>query len=308
MAAAANQRRTYQRSFSKQMMNVTRYSVSGTIHSSGTTATFWQTWQVIDISSEEASAGRAIQQATVDHCRAIPASRSAAGEDFARGLRRQPQPAQPQGDDAAQHDVGPEGQRPNQPLPLRGQRGLDQERIADQSEQGAEIRQRVQTVGRAIAVDPRKPRLHQWRSGRQQKVRQADVPRQQQQDPPDGVFPVRRPPGFDRGDRQQQQRQSGQRQMHEILPRHPLHVNQAMGVGISRQQNRLKKQQTGRPHGGAAAKPRQNHLAEQGLDLKQQERPQQDRRGKPARKASGGSVLHGRLLASLATAYAVNWY
>ena len=35
-------RRSYQRGLSKQMMNVSKYKVSGKIHKKGTTATSWQ--------------------------------------------------------------------------------------------------------------------------------------------------------------------------------------------------------------------------------------------------------------------------
>src|SRR5437868_14647350 len=48
-----NSARLYQRGWSKQMMNVTRYSASGTTHRNGTEATFWVTWLVIASSSAE---------------------------------------------------------------------------------------------------------------------------------------------------------------------------------------------------------------------------------------------------------------
>jgi len=44
-----------------------------------------------------------------------------------------------------------------------------------------------------------------------------------------------------------------------------------VGVEIAQQQDQLEKQHAGRPNGCRATKPRQNHLANQGLYLEQQE-------------------------------------
>ena len=56
----------------------------------------------------------------------------------------------------------------------------------------------------------------------------------------------------------------------------PEFHDDAVRVGIAQQQHRLEKEQAGGPNRGAAAKPRQNHLGDEGLNLEEQERTQED--------------------------------
>src|SRR5689334_11173104 len=77
----------YQLLPSKAMMNVARYSVSGTSHRSGTEATFWVMWLVTASSSTEPMAESASHQAK--SARATGASSAAVGATLlARGVRQ----------------------------------------------------------------------------------------------------------------------------------------------------------------------------------------------------------------------------
>src|SRR6266576_2605324 len=62
MSASANGTRTYQRGLSKQMMNVNRYSASGSTQKNGITATSWHILFVVASSSTEAQAGSSSQR------------------------------------------------------------------------------------------------------------------------------------------------------------------------------------------------------------------------------------------------------
>src|ERR1035437_1283908 len=57
MSASMNGRRAYQRGLSKQMMNLNKYSASGSTQRKGITATSWHILFVVASSSTDAQAG-----------------------------------------------------------------------------------------------------------------------------------------------------------------------------------------------------------------------------------------------------------
>lgn len=70
----------------------------------------------------------------------------------------------------------------------------------------------------------------------------------------------------------------------------PQHAEEA--AGVAGEQQHLKKQHAGGPHGRRAAEPWQRDLADQRLDLKQQEGAQEDRDGEAQHGAVGPEAPH----------------
>ena len=64
--------------------------------------------------------------------------------------------------------------------------------------------------------------------------------------------------------------------MHDGLLSQGQPACEQMRVGVAGQQHALEKQQTGGPHAGRAAEPRQDVFADEWLDLEQEERPSEN--------------------------------
>ena len=85
-----------------------------------------------------------------------------------------------------------------------------------------------------------------------------------------GVFP-----GGVRDDGQRENAGGEQADVHDGLPAGSQPVQQ-VGVEIAKQKHHLEEQHAGAPHGGGAAEPRQDHLGDDRLHLKQEEGRQGD--------------------------------
>ena len=163
--------------------------------------------------------------------------------------------------------------------------------VSKQRQNRADIAQRIQ------AVDPRplaQPGLHQRCRGRQRHKRHADYTRQQQQN----RLRRRAVRCYGPGDHRQKcqpgkQQQTLNDRLHAFWKPH-----QAVRVGVTREQRRLKEQQCNGPHGRRAAPGGQDETPDQRLHKKQQERRQQNRcrvdehvarlhRSGPAREGEG---------------------
>ena len=213
-------------------MNESRYSASGTTQSSGTTATSWQTWFVVARSISEAQAGNSSQQrpgrrqvgaagwlpfARHDRCRAWP--RRAARRCHAASTSATCQTRRPQ---STAYTAKPPDQSRDWTGSVEGR--LEQERIAQQRRQRAEVGNGIQPIGRSARIAAAEPDLHQRAGGREHEVRQADGDRQAAQDPPGGQRSVRRLPACRRArSAAATKRGRDQRQVDDGLParRHP---------------------------------------------------------------------------------------
>ena len=131
------------------------------------------------------------------------------------------------------------------------------------------------------------PSLQQRAGGREQQVGQADRDKQQLQDPPGRIAPAIRLPLLVRRNRQQKQRNQQEDNVQQSLCSGSSQSRREVCVSVAEEQHDLKKDHADGPHHRASAKPRQNVLADQRLDLKQQKRAQKDRRGKCKAMASG---------------------
>jgi hypothetical protein len=173
-----------------------------------------------------------------------------------------------------QHEGGV-AQRPDLRLRVHGQRRLDQHGVRQQRQHRRQIRQRIQAVWLGAAGGGRErarvPRLHQRPRGRQQQVRRTDRTGQHRQHAPAGVFERHAFPARVGGHRQRGQAQHQQGDVHQwLLPGAHLFV-QPVHIGITEQQLGLEEHDACAPHRGRSAKPRQDHLGDDGLDLKKQE-------------------------------------
>ena len=148
---------------------------------------------------------------------------------------------------------------------------LEEEGVADQGEQRADIRERVKAVRRPARLGAAEPLLDQ-RTGRgQDEIWQPEAGGQQREDLHGRVAAAVRFPGVAGRDRQQCQ---GTRQQDEVDDGLRARLEPARGevrVGIAAQQQHLKKQHARRPDPGPAAKPRQDVFPNERLHLEQEE-------------------------------------
>ena len=167
--------------------------------------------------------------------------------------------------------------RPQGDLTRQRESGFDQERVAEQRQQRADIAERVETVRGLVGIDPAVPGLQERTGGRQQEIRHTDVACAQQQNVPGRLFERRGGlPRIRRGNGKQNRRpgQKGNVQC-GLCARGQVAVAE-VGIGISTHEKDLEEEQRRRPHRRRAAVPRQDVLADQRLNLEQQESRDED--------------------------------
>jgi len=121
------------------------------------------------------------------------------------------------------------------------------------------------------------PALDQGSRRREQEVRCADRERQDEEDAHDRCVGVRGPQRLGGRDRQRDQGQSQQHRVQDRLPAPRQPADDEVCVQVSAQQHQLEEQQSRGPHTRGRAEPRQDVLADDRLDLEQQERAQEHR-------------------------------
>ena len=195
-----------------------------------------------------------------------------------------PHPPHPHGPGGAENGVQGEPARPEPRLGRKRHRRLDEERIAQQGRQRAEIGNGVEAIGRSARTTSAEPDLRQRTGGGECEIGEADRDRQQGEDLQRGQRRTGRLPNRRRRDRQQRRRGRDQCKVDRRLPPRRRPTRQPMGEGVSAEEHRLEEQHAGRPDGRAAAEPRQDGLADHRLHLEQKQRTQQgDRRQVPSR-------------------------
>ena len=149
------------------------------------------------------------------------------------------------------------------------QRRLDQERIAEQADQAAEVARRVEEVGIA-AGDPREPALQERRGGRRRRRTAGRRPRQRDQQPCDrglalgarAAAPTAEGARSDEGSSSTWTTPARGRQAGSVDVR----------VQIAEQQRALEEDQAGVPDGRRAAEQGQHHPGEHRLDHEEERR------------------------------------
>ena len=178
---------------------------------------------------------------------------------------------------------------------LQPEHGLQNERIAQQRQQTAEIARsvekiRVPPVGVPGAAEPG---LKQRRVGGNGEKRRADGDRKKAHLPQIRIARRRLLPARRNSDRQRHQRDGKHRQMHDAARARRQEADQHVRVEVSRQQRRLEEAHGDRPHRRRAAEHGQHHLGEHRLHGEQQQRRHERRRRiEPQRRRRSGR--HGR--------------
>ena len=188
-----------------------------------------------------------------------------------------------------EHHVSPGPVRRLRPEP---DRGLDQERIRQQREQRAQVRQCVQSVRGSPGVQLGEPPLDQWSRRREQQIRRPDRERQDEKDTPDRCVCVGGLQRLGGGDRQRDQGHPQQHRVQDRLPPPRQPADDEVGVGIPAEQHQLEEQQSRGPHTRGRTEPRQDEPGDDRLHLEQQERAEK-RRG---REQHHGATHPGRRL------------
>ena len=198
-------------------------------------------------------------------------------------------PAAPGQISASRHKAQ-EQARPGPRLRPCGQQRLDRQGVGQQGQHRAQVGQGKQAVRHQASLLAGKPGLHQGAGGGQHKVGQTNRSGEQTQDAQGGVFGAIGFPGLAGGDGQQPQARQQQQHMQNALAHGREVAHQPMGIQVTQQQKRLEKQHAGGPHRRRATKPGQDHLAHQGLHLKEQKRAQKNRQGIRQHRRAGRSI------------------
>jgi hypothetical protein len=176
--------------------------------------------------------------------------------------------------------------------------GLDEEGVGAEAEQGAEVGERVEAVRRGAGVEAGVPALEQRASGGEGEEGQADGGEQEGDDRGDrGVAGLGAPgvAGDDRGGpagdagEEEEEAEEEQGEVDGALARR-WPPGEGVGVGVAAEQGELKKEHAGGPDGRGAAEPREQALAEDELDLEEQEGAEADRGGE---EGEVGALFHG---------------
>lgn len=129
------------------------------------------------------------------------------------------------------------------------------------------------------------PLLHERASRREDEVRQTDTRCKQCKDLQHRIAFTARLPGIIRSYRQERQRYGEQNEVDDCLRTWFEGTGKKMRIGVAAQQQDLEEEHAGRPDTGATAKPWQDVLSDEWLDLKQEKSASEDRK-RPARLAN----------------------
>ena len=176
------------------------------------------------------------------------------------------------GDDEAGKEPGPQVR-----LPAGREKRLDSQRVGEQCEHRPEIGEREQPVGDEAGAFAREPGLEQRARRRQYEVGQADRNGEQAENAQRRVLGAGGFPVGTGADRQQHQAKQQQAAVEQALAVRREVADDPVRVEIAEQQGHLEEQHAGRPYRSRAAEPRQDHLADQRLDLEEQEGAEENR-------------------------------
>ena len=155
--------------------------------------------------------------------------------------------------------------------------GLEEEGVAYQGKQRAEVRERIKPVGRDAGSGAAEPLLDQRAGGGEDEIGQAEADGQQREDLQGRIAAAVRFPGIIRRDGQQGQGGGQQHQVHDGLRARLEPARGEVRVGVAAQQQHLEEQHAGRPDARPAAEPGQDVLADERLHLEEQECPGENR-------------------------------
>ena len=214
--------------------------------------------------------------------------------------RRWPAEPPPRRDPAAlpaAHRVDDVAERPHEGLDGKGDERLDGDRIRDQPEERAEVRQRVQPPGRDARPRLAEPGLHERTRRRQNQVRQADRGREHRQQPEHGVRRADRLPARRRQDRGPPEQQAARH--HHDRNREHRRVRPAL-IGRRAPADRACARATRRaPWKNSRRRPDGRRAPNQGRDFEEaagcriEKRAEEDRRAERIERATGrSSVRH----------------
>ncbi len=167
------------------MMKLNRYSASGSTQRNGITATSWHILLVVASRSTDAQAGssshrrRSRAEGRVGLAHLWTSSFGLCSRLIHTLDPHVLWPSTDRGRRGATDGIHGQSPSPQRRLRFAGEMRLEIDRIADQREQRADIRERVKPVGRGAWMRAAEPVLHQGTSGRQDEIRQANAYGQQ---------------------------------------------------------------------------------------------------------------------------------
>ncbi|MGY4314358.1 hypothetical protein ACVWW1_003685 [Bradyrhizobium sp. JR3.5] len=151
---------------------------------------------------------------------------------------------------------------PDQVLGAQREHRLEQHRIGQQRQEAADVRGCIEKIWiRAVGVTgAHEPGLQQRVVGGEREERQADRDREQAEQPDRVARGWRLAPAAPDRERQCQQRDDEQHEMHHDRHHAAVQLHQQMCVGVAAEQQGLEEHHRHRPHRRRAAEPRQHHL------------------------------------------------
>ena len=190
------------------------------------------------------------------------------------------------------------------PVERERQARLDENWIGEERKQRADVGDGVQRIGRAIGVASREPGLDQGPRRRQHEEGQRDVDEEDREDRDAGFGERIRLPSISRKHGKGKARPGDDERVEDELHGGTGIADQEMGVGIAQEESGLIEGETESPDAGSAPEPREDTLADQGLNQEEQERRGEDgaykrSRVKRIRSARSRGVGHRRSLSQV---------
>ena len=183
----------------------------------------------------------------------------------------------PRGTDRTGRGEAGQADRPGTGLGRTRQPRLDHRRVGEEGEEGTDIGEGIEPVGRQARVDQAEPPLKERAGGREDDKRQADRCREEEEDRGDGVIAGAGAPAFPRGDGEEGEGQRETDAMDQRLPPRRQPCREEVGIGIARQQHPLEEEEAGCPDAGSTAIPREDVFPDQRLPDEEEKSPGENR-------------------------------
>ena len=192
-----------------------------------------------------------------------------------------------EGAKTTEEDEEAEADGPHHGLLLAGEPDLEEDWVAEEREERADVGEGVEAVGGDAGVGDAEPLLHERSGGGEDEVRQADRDGEEEEDLPRGIAGDVGFPAVVGGDRQEREGEEQEAEVEGGLTAGLQERRGKVGVGVAAEEQGLEKQEAGGPDAGAPAEPRENVFADEGLDLEEEESTGENAEGEGEHEGGG---------------------
>ena len=156
---------------------------------------------------------------------------------------------------------------------------LEENWVAQECEEGTDVGEGVEPVGRDTGIGDAEPLLHQRTGGGEDEVREPDRNGEEQENVPRRIAGDVGFPGFVWSDGEQREGQQEEAEVEHCLRAGLQQRRGEMRIRVATQQHRLKEEKARRPDAGTPAEPREDVFADERLDLEKEESTGENAKG-----------------------------